>query len=402
MLRTHCQTSGVSLQEKDPYNNVVRTTVEALAAALGGTQSLHTNALDEAIALPTDFSARIARNTQLVLQEESGITRVVDPLGGSFYVEALTQQLADAAYALIERVEAMGGMTKAVQTGWPKAEIERAAAAKQAGIDSGETVIVGVNRYQPANDDTPELLVVDASGVRAEQVERLALLRATRDRARAEAALAALTQGAEGRDNLLALAIEAARARCTLGEISAALETVFGRHVAQVKQVAGIYGPRFAKDPLAIAVREGVDALSRRNGRPPRVLIVKMGQDGHDRGAKVVGSAYADLGFDVTVGPLFQTPEEAAALAVSIDVDIVGASSLAAGHLSLIPALIRALADAGRADIQVVAGGVIPPPDYEALRSAGTAAIFGPGTNIVHAAAEMLRLLGHNMPPANA
>ena len=401
MLRTHCQTSGVSLQEKDPYNNVVRTTIEALAAVLGGTQSLHTNALDEAIALPTDFSARIARNTQLILQEEAGITKVVDPLGGSYYVEALTQQLADAAFALITRVEAMGGMTKAVQTGWPKAEIERAAAEKQAGIDTGDTIIVGVNRYRPANDDTPELLEVDNVSVRQSQIERLAKIRTSRDAARAQSALAALTQGARGNANLLALSIEAARARCTLGEISDALELVFGRHIATQQQVTGIYGPRLANDPLAIRVREGIASLTARTGRAPRVLIVKMGQDGHDRGAKVVASAYADLGFDVTVGPLFQTPAEAATLATGMDVDIVGASSLAAGHKSLVPALIAQLKASGRPDIKVVAGGVIPSPDYEFLRAYGVSAIFGPGSNIVESAAEMLRLLGHNMPPAD-
>jgi len=401
MLRTHCQTSGVSLQEKDPYNNVVRTTIEALAAVLGGTQSLHTNALDEAIALPTDFSARIARNTQLILQEEAGITKVVDPLGGSYYVEALTQQLADAAFALITRVEAMGGMTKAVQTGWPKAEIERAAAEKQAGIDTGDTIIVGVNRYRPANDDTPELLEVDNVSVRQSQIERLAKIRTSRDAARAQSALAALTQGARGNANLLALSIEAARARCTLGEISDALELVFGRHIATQQQVTGIYGPRLANDPLAIRVREGIASLTARTGRAPRVLIVKMGQDGHDRGAKVVASAYADLGFDVTVGPLFQTPAEAATLATGMDVDIVGASSLAAGHKSLVPALIAQLKASGRPDIKVVAGGVIPSPDYEFLRASGVSAIFGPGSNIVESAAEMLRLLGHNMPPAD-
>ena len=401
MLRTHCQTSGVSLQEKDPYNNVVRTTIEALAAVLGGTQSLHTNALDEAIALPTDFSARIARNTQLILQEEAGITKVVDPLGGSYYVEALTQQLADAAFALITRVEAMGGMTKAVQTGWPKAEIERAAAEKQAGIDTGDTIIVGVNRYRPANDDTPELLEVDNVSVRQSQIERLAKIRTSRDAARAQSALAALTQGARGNANLLALSIEAARARCTLGEISDALELVFGRHIATQQQVTGIYGPRLANDPLAIRVREGIASLTARSGRAPRVLIVKMGQDGHDRGAKVVASAYADLGFDVTVGPLFQTPAEAATLATGMDVDIVGASSLAAGHKSLVPALIAQLKASGRPDIKVVAGGVIPSPDYEFLRASGVSAIFGPGSNIVESAAEMLRLLGHNMPPAD-
>ena len=400
MLRTHCQTSGVSLQEKDPYNNVIRTTVEALAAALGGTQSLHTNALDEAIALPTDFSARIARNTQLILQEETGITKVVDPLGGSYYVEALTQELADRAFALIQEVEAMGGMTAAVASGWPKAEIEKAAAAKQAGIDSGETVIVGVNRFQPANDDVPELLEVDNRAVREAQIARLTDVRAKRDPARVKAALAALAEGARGNANLLALAVEAARARATLGEISDALEGVFGRHVADVKTVTGIYGPRLARHPLTTAVREGIDSVSARLGRKPRVLIVKMGQDGHDRGAKVVASAYADLGFEVMVGPLFQTPAEAAALALDFGADVVGASSLAAGHKTLVPELVQALRDAGRPDIRVVAGGVIPPDDYAYLKERGVLAIFGPGTNVVEAAAELLRLLGHNMPPA--
>ncbi|WP_448581674.1 methylmalonyl-CoA mutase [Thermaurantiacus sp.] len=402
MLRTHCQTSGVSLQEKDPYNNVVRTTVEALAAALGGTQSLHTNALDEAIALPTDFSARIARNTQLILQEETGITKVVDPLGGSYYIEALTEELADKAFALIQEVEAMGGMTAAVASGWPKAEIEKAAAAKQAGIDSGETVIVGVNRFQPANDDVPELLEVDNRAVRDSQIARLAEVRARRDPARVKATLAALADGARGQANLLALAIEAARARATLGEISDALESVFGRHVAEVKTVTGIYGPRLARHPLTAMVKEGIDSVAARLGRKPRVLIVKMGQDGHDRGAKVVASAYADLGFEVMVGPLFQTPAEAAALALDFGADVVGASSLAAGHKTLVPELIRALKDSGRPDIRVVAGGVIPPDDYAMLKDAGVQAIFGPGTNVVEAAAELLRLLGHNMPPLEA
>jgi methylmalonyl-CoA mutase len=401
MLRTHCQTSGVSLQERDPYNNVIRTTVEALAAALGGTQSLHTNALDEAIALPTDFSARIARNTQLVLQEETGITRVVDPLGGSFYVEALTQELASKAWDLIQQVEAMGGMTKAVASGWPKAEIEKAAAEKQAGIDAGETVIVGVNRYRPANDETPELLVVDNKAVRDAQVARLARLRETRDAAKVESALSALREGARGSANLLGLAVEAARARCTLGEISDALEDVFGRHVAEVKTVTGIYGPRLKGQPLAQQVMAGIESLTARNGRRPRVLVVKMGQDGHDRGAKVVASAYADLGFEVMVGPLFQTPDEAAGLAIDFGADVVGASSLAAGHMSLVPALMGALKAAGRGDIKVVAGGVIPAPDYEFLRAQGVQAIFGPGTNVVEAAAEILRLLGHNMPPVD-
>ena len=399
MLRTHCQTSGVSLTERDPYNNVVRTTVEALAAVLGGTQSLHTNALDEAIALPTDFSARIARNTQLVLAEETGITRVVDPLGGSYYVEALTAELADKAWALIAEVEALGGMTKAVESGMPKLKIEEAAAAKQSAVDRGETVVVGVNKYAPASDDVIDILDVDSEEVRDGQVARLASLRATRDGARAEAALEALRVGAAGDANLLALAGEAARARCTLGEISSAMEDVFGRHTAVVRMVRGVYGEAYGGDPGFARVQSGIAAFEARKGRRPRVLIAKMGQDGHDRGAKVVGSAFADLGFEVTVGPLFQTPPEAAALAQSLAVDIVGASSLAAGHKTLVPELIAALKAAGRSDIRVIAGGVIPAQDYEFLRAVGTAAIFGPGTNIVDSAAELLRLLGHNLPP---
>ncbi len=399
MLRTHCQTSGVSLQERDPYNNVVRTAVEALAAALGGTQSLHTNALDEAIALPTDFSARIARNTQLILQEETGITKVVDPLGGSYYVEALTQELADRAWALIQEVEALGGMTKAVADGMPKMRIEEAAAEKQGGLDTGATVIVGVNKYQPATDDAVDVLDVDNAAVRAGQIERIERVKAARDAARAEACLEALRQGAKGDANLVALAVEAARARCTLGEISAALEDVWGRHVAEVKGVRGVYGKVLEKDRRFGIVRDGIASYAARKGRPPRILIAKMGQDGHDRGAKVVGSAYADLGFEVTVGPLFQTPAEAAKLALDLGVDVVGASSLAAGHKTLIPELIRELRDAGRSDVRVVAGGVIPSQDYDMLRQAGVGAIFGPGTNVVAAAAEILRLLGHNLPP---
>ncbi len=399
MLRTHCQTSGVSLQEQDPYNNVIRTTVEAMAAVLGGTQSLHTNALDEAIALPTDFSARIARNTQLVLAEETGITRVVDPLGGSYYVEALTAELVKGAQALIDQVEAAGGMTRAVESGMPKLEIERAAAEKQARIDGGQEVIVGVNKYQPLTVEKLEILDVDNHAVRASQIERLAAVRAGRDAAACAAALDALRAGAKGNANLLALAVDAARARATLGEISSALEDVFGRHAAVVKMVRGVYGPAFANDPLAMQVVEGVAALTRRKGRPPRVLIAKMGQDGHDRGAKVVGTALADLGFEATVGPLFQTPEEATALALSLDVDLVAASSLAAGHKTNVPELIAALKAAGRGDIRVIAAGVIPEQDYDYLRGVGAAAIFGPGTNIVAAAADLLRLLGHNMPP---
>jgi methylmalonyl-CoA mutase len=400
MLRTHCQTSGVSLQEQDPYNNVIRTTVEAMAAVLGGTQSLHTNALDEAIALPTDFSARIARNTQLVLQEETGITRVVDPLGGSYYVEALTDSLVKGAQALIDEVEALGGMTRAVESGMPKLEIEKAAAAKQARVDMGEDVIVGVNKYKPASEEKLDILDVDNVAVRASQIERLAAVRAARDQAAVDRALEALRQGAAGDANLLALAVEAARVRATLGEISAALEDVFGRHTAIVKMVSGVYADAYKADPAYARVAEGVEAFERRKGRRPRVLIVKMGQDGHDRGAKVVGTALADLGFDATVGPLFQSPEEARDLALSLDVDIVAASSLAAGHKTLVPALIDALKGAGRGDIRVIAGGVIPPQDYDFLKSVGTAAIFGPGTNIVESAAELLRLLGHNLPPA--
>ena len=399
MLRTHCQTSGVSLQERDPYNNVVRTTVEALAAVFGGTQSLHTNALDEAIALPTDFSARIARNTQLVLAEETGITRVVDPLGGSYYVEALTAELAEKAWAMIEDIEARGGMTVAVASGYPKLAIEEAAAASQSRVDRGETVVVGVNKYQPANDDTIDILDVDSDSVRDGQIALLAKVRAERDGARADAALDALRSGAARDANLLALAVEAARARCTLGEISSALEDVFGRHAAIVRMVSGVYGAAYGGDPGFARVQAGIAAFQTRKGRRPRILIAKMGQDGHDRGAKVVGSAYADMGFEVTVGPLFQTPAEAAALAVAEDVDIAASSSLAAGHKSLVPDLIGHLRAAGRSDIRVVAGGVIPAQDYDFLRAAGTAAIYGPGTNLVTAAADLLRLLGHNLPP---
>lgn len=399
MLRTHCQTSGVSLTEKDPYNNVIRTTLEALAAALGGTQSLHTNALDEAIALPTDFSARIARNTQLILQEESGITKVVDPLGGSYYVEALTRELEEKAWALIQEVEAMGGMTKAVEAGLPKLKIEEASAARQARVDRGEEVVVGVNKYRLAQEDQIEILEVDNTRVREAQINRINAMKSARDEARAQAALDAIRAGAKGDANLLALAVDAARARCTLGEISSAMEDVFGRHVAEVKSVSGIYGSVYGQDSAFVRVKEGIEAFARRKGRAPRVLIAKMGQDGHDRGAKVVGSAYADLGFDVTVGPLFQTPQEAARLALEKDVDVVGASSLAAGHKTLIPELIQELKAAGRPDIKVVAGGVIPAQDYDFLRDTGVQAIFGPGTNILDAAAETLRLLGHNMPP---
>ena len=400
MLRTHCQTSGVSLTEQDPYNNVMRTTIEAMAAMLGGTQSLHTNALDEAIALPTDFSARIARNTQLVIQEETGMCNVVDPLGGSYYVESLTQSLVDGAWAIIERVEAEGGMAKAVAAGWPKAMIEEAAAARQARVDRGEDVIVGVNKYRKADEDPIETLDIDNHAVRDAQIRRLTAMKAARDEARAQATLAALTEGAQGKDNLLALAIDCARARCSLGEISSAMETAFARYGTQPTPVSGIYGGAYDGDVRWARLEDGVAATERRLGRRPRMLVAKMGQDGHDRGANLVSSMFGDLGFEVVPGPLFQTPAEAAKLAIASDVDVVGASSLAAGHKTLIPELIGHLRDAGRADIRVVAGGVIPAQDYQALRDAGVQAIFGPGTNLIAAAEEVLRLLGHNMPPA--
>ncbi len=399
MLRTHCQTSGVSLTEQDPYNNVVRTTVEALAAALGGTQSLHTNALDEAIALPTDFSARIARNTQIVLQEETGITKVVDPLGGSYYVEALTSELVDKAWEIIQRVDAEGGMASAVAAGWPKSMIEEAAAARQARVDKGEDVIVGVNKYRLAEEDPIDILDVDNVAVRAGQIARIERVKVARDGAKCQAALAALTAGAAGGGNLLALAVECARQRATLGEMSAAMEAVFGRYGVEVTPITGVYGPAHEFDVGWARAIEGVGSVSARMGRKPRMLVVKMGQDGHDRGANVVASAFADLGFEVISSPLFQTPAEAVELAIAKDVDVVGASSLAAGHKTLIPELIQLLRDAGRPDIKVVAGGVIPAQDYDFLRSAGVQAIFGPGTNLVNAAAEVLKLLGHNLPP---
>jgi methylmalonyl-CoA mutase len=399
MLRTHCQTSGVSLTEQDPYNNIIRTTIEAMAAVLGGTQSLHTNSFDEAVALPTDFSARIARNTQLVLAEESGIANVADPLGGSYYVEALTQELADRAWALIEEVESLGGMTQAVAEGMPKRRIEEAAALRAARVDRGESVIVGVNRYQLGEEAHLDILQIDNARVRAGQIERLAKTRAARDEVKALAALAALTEGAKGDANLMALSIEAARARCTLGEISQALEDVFGRYGTVPTPVEGIYGAAWADDPAWARAESGVGAIKRRLGRKPRMLVAKMGQDGHDRGANLVSSAFADLGFEIVPGPLFQTPEESARLAVAKDVDVVGASSLAAGHKTLVPELIGHLRDMGRSDIKVVVGGVIPAQDYDMLREAGVQAIFGPGTNLVEAAGEVLKLLGHNLPP---
>lgn len=403
MLRTHCQTSGVSLTEQDPYNNVMRTTIEAMAAMLGGTQSLHTNALDEAIALPTDFSARIARNTQIVIQEETGMTKVVDPLGGSYYVEALTQQLVDAAQEIIDRVQSEGGMAKAVAAGWPKAMIETAAASRQARVDRGDDVIVGVNKYRLKDEDLLETLDIDNAKVREGQIARINKTKANRDEAVCQAALKALRDGAAGQssieNNLLALAVEAARARATLGEISSAMEESFERYGTQPTPVKGVYAAPYEGDPRWQQVLEGVKAVERRMGRKPKLLVAKMGQDGHDRGANVIASAFGDMGFDVVSGPLFQTPDETVVLALESEVDVVGASSLAAGHKTLIPELINKLKEAGRGDVKVIAGGVIPPQDYQYLRDAGVQGIYGPGSNVVECAADVLRLLGHNMPP---
>ena len=399
MLRTHCQTSGVSLTEQDPYNNVIRTTVEAMAAMLGGTQSLHTNALDEAIALPTDFSARIARNTQIVLQEETGMTNVVDPLGGSYYIESLTQQLVDEAQAIIDRAENEGGMAKAVEAGWPKAMIEEAAAARQARVDRGDDVIVGVNKFRLSKEDPIEILDVDNVKVRRDQIARIERVRNGRDADKCRAALDALRDVAKGNGNLLGLAVDAARQRATLGEISAAMEDVFGRYDTVPTPVKGIYSQSYSDDARYAQVIEGVASLGRRLGRKPRIMVAKMGQDGHDRGANVIASAFGDMGFDVISGPLFQTPGETRDMALEQNVDAVGASSLAAGHKTLIPELIRLFADAGRSDIKVIAGGVIPSQDYQFLRDAGVQGIYGPGSNVVECAADILRLLGHNMPP---
>ncbi|MBC7147166.1 MAG: methylmalonyl-CoA mutase [Thioclava marina] len=393
MLRTHCQTSGVSLQEQDPYNNVVRTAYEAMAAALGGTQSLHTNALDEAIALPTEFSARIARNTQLILQEETGITNVVDPLAGSYYVETLTAKLADEAWKLIEEVEEMGGMTKAVASGMPKLRIEESAARRQAMIDRGEEVIVGVNKYRLAKEDPIDILDIDNVKVREAQIARLEKMRATRDEAACQAALEELTRRASEGGNLLEAAVEAARARASVGEISMAMEKVFGRHRAEVKTLAGVYGAAYDGDEGFAQIQKDVETFAEEEGRRPRMLVVKMGQDGHDRGAKVIATAFADIGFDVDVGPLFQTPEEAAQDAIDNDVHVVGISSQAAGHKTLAPKLIEALKEKGAEDIIVICGGVIPQQDYDFLKKAGVKAIFGPGTNIPLAAREILDIV---------
>ncbi|MER5623355.1 methylmalonyl-CoA mutase [Streptosporangium sp. NPDC002544] len=397
-LRTHSQTSGWSLTAQDVYNNVVRTCVEAMAATQGHTQSLHTNALDEALALPTDFSARIARNTQLLLQQESGTCRVIDPWGGSYYVERLTHELATRAWAHIEEVEAAGGMAKAIDAGLPKLRIEEAAARTQARIDSGRQPVIGVNKYRPDADEPIEVLKVDNTSVRAQQLDKLRRLRAERDPGRVEEALTALTKGASGDGNLLALAIEAARAMATVGEISDALERVFGRHAAQIRTITGVYREEVGSG--VDAVREACAEFERLEGRRPRILVAKMGQDGHDRGQKVIATAFADLGFDVDVGPLFQTPEEVARQAVEADVHVVGVNSLAAGHLTLVPALREALAELGAEDVMIVVGGVIPPGDFDELRAAGASAIFPPGTVIADAArgllADLLTRLGHD------
>ena len=393
-LRTHCQTSGVSLTEKAPYNNVIRTTVEALAAVLGGTQSLHTNALDEAIALPTDFSARIARNTQLILQHETGVTKVVDPLGGSYYIESLTASLVKHAEELIAEANEVGGMIKAIEAGIPKQKIEESAARKQARIDRGEEVIVGVNKYQLKKEDPIDILDVDNAKVRDAQIARLKQVRAKRDEKSCQAALDALTEAAKNNTgNLLELAVKAAALRATVGEISSALEKIYGRYNAEIKTISGVYGAVYDADDSLKPIRDKVAAFAKSEGRRPRMLVAKMGQDGHDRGAKVIATAFADMGFDVDVGSLFATPEEVARQAVENDVHVVGVSSHAAGHKTLVPQLIDALKKAGRSDIMVVCGGVIPAQDYGVLENAGVAAIFGPGTNIPQAAEKLLSLL---------
>lgn len=394
MLRTHCQTSGVSLQEQDPYNNIVRTAYEAMSAVLGGTQSLHTNSFDEAIALPTEFSARIARNTQLILQNETGVTNVVDPLAGSYYVEKLTADLIEEAQKLIDEVDAMGGMTKAVASGMPKLRIEEAAARRQAAVDRGDEVVVGVNKFRLEQEDHLDVRQIDNSAVRDAQIKRLKDIRSSRDQAACDAALAALEEAARsGTGNLLELATEAARTRATVGEISVAMENAFGRHRAEVKTLAGVYGAAYEGDEGFAAIQKDVEDFAADEGRRPRMLVVKMGQDGHDRGAKIIATAFADIGFDVDVGPLFQTPQEAAQDAIDNDVHVVGISSQAAGHKTLAPKLIEALRDAGAGEIIVICGGVIPAQDYDFLKKAGVSAIFGPGTNIPKAASEILAII---------
>lgn len=393
-LRTHCQTSGWSLTEQDPFNNVARTAIEAAAAAFGGTQSLHTNALDEAIALPTDFSARIARNTQIFLQEETKICKTVDPWAGSYYVESLTAEIAEKAWALIEEVEELGGMTKAIEAGIPKLRIEEAAARKQARIDSSQDIIVGVNKYRLEKEDPLHILDVDNQMVRKQQIERLDQIKATRDNAKVAECLAKLTESAKnGGENLLSLAVESARNRATLGEISDALEVVFGRYKAQIRSFSGVYSKEIKNDESFEKAKQLADAFAKKEGRRPRIMIAKMGQDGHDRGAKVVATGYADVGFDVDIGPLFQTPQEAAKQAVENDVHILGVSSLAAGHKTLVPQVIEELKKYGREDIMVIVGGVIPHQDYQFLFDAGAVAVFGPGTKISEAAISILEVL---------
>lgn len=393
MLRTHCQTSGVSLTASDPYNNIIRTTIEAMASVLGGTQSLHTNAFDEALALPSEFSAHIARNTQLLLQEETGITKVVDPLGGSYYVEALTDKIAAEARKLIAEVEKLGGMTKAVEEGMPKRRIEEAAALRQARIDRGEQVILGVNKYMREDEPEIDVLSVDNKSVRDSQIKRLERIKAERDDTACQQALAALKTGAEQNANLLELSIEASRARASVGEITSVLEEVFGRHKATSSTISGVYGSVYEGDEAFAKIKEDIDSFAKEEGRRPRMLVVKMGQDGHDRGAKVIATAYADLGFDVDIGPLFQTPEEAVRQAIENDVHVIGVSSLAAGHKTLVPQLLNKLKEEGIEDVLVICGGVIPPKDHQHLLDLGVAAIYGPGTNIPTAASEMLTMI---------
>jgi methylmalonyl-CoA mutase len=394
VLRTHCQTSGWSLTEQDPYNNIARTCIEAMAAVLGHTQSLHTNALDEAIALPTDFSARIARNTQLYLQEETQIIRSIDPWAGSYYVEYLTHELSHSAWKLIQEIEQIGGMARAIETGLPKMRIEEAAARKQARIDTRKDIIVGLNKYRPDKDDPVDILEVDNTAVREAQIKRLNKLKAERDEVKVTEILDKLTEAARtGKYNLLELSVEAARRRATLGEISFALEKVFGRYKAVIRSISGIYSSESTGNEKYKQARELATRFAQKEGRQPRIMVAKMGQDGHDRGAKVVSTGYADIGFDVDIGPLFQTPAEAARQAVENDVHILGISSLAGGHKTLIPQVIKELKDLGRADIMVIAGGVIPPQDYDYLYKAGVVGVFGPGTSIPDAAVKILEIM---------
>jgi len=394
MLRTHCQTSGVSLQEHDPYNNVVRTTIEAMAAVLGGTQSLHTNALDEAIALPTPFSARIARNTQIIVAEESQVTRTVDPLGGSYYIESLTDSIVKAAREIIDEVEGMGGMTKAVESGMPKMRIEEASALRQVRIDRGEEVIVGVNKYQLDEEPAIDILDIDNTAVREAQIRRLRQVRESRDDGDCARTLEALTRAAaEENGNLLALAVDAARARATVGEISDALETVYSRHRAVTHSIAGVYGSAYENDESYASIQLEVEEFALAAGRRPRMLVCKLGQDGHDRGAKVIATAFADIGFDVDIGPLFQTPEEAVTEAIENDVHVIGISSQAAGHKTLVPQVLEGLKREGAEETIVICGGVIPPQDYDEMLAMGVSAVYGPGTNILLAAHEVLGII---------